>query len=426
MNFNYRMNRGVASAGRQAALLAEFAAMLVLITGCPAIPGDGSGDSVVDVAVSASLTSGTAPLTVVFSGQNSTSPNGGPYRYSWNFADAGATSDSVQPTHTFSSPGLYTVALRVTDAAGEEGIASVDVRVRGVGASAVITSDVSSGPAPLLVRFDGQASSAPDDIIRDFFWDFGDGTTSRIPAPTHQYNRSGTFTVTLRVVTGGGVEDTATATIRVDSSSASLEFSTGDRATLAINSLGTSGKLDALSVECWFKAANSGGTLLSLGNGSLAIGVSPATSKVVLQLGSATTEFDAGALASQWRHLAVTYNADQIGATVYLDGASIGTAPIAAPPEIDVSVLVLGGNYGGLMSEVRLWQETLTTTEVASRRRQRLSGNESGLARYWQLDEGTGQFLGERVNGDTGIRGTTTSEETADPVWTTDSPPVSE
>ncbi|MGB9693353.1 MAG: PKD domain-containing protein [Fervidobacterium sp.] len=62
--------------------------------------------------ISASPTSGTAPLTVNFSATVS----GGisPYSYSWNFGDGGS-STFQNPAHTFQNSGAYNVVLTVTD-----------------------------------------------------------------------------------------------------------------------------------------------------------------------------------------------------------------------------------------------------------------------------------------------------------------------
>jgi glucose/arabinose dehydrogenase len=61
-----------------------------------------------------------------------------------------------------------------------------------------------SGAAPLLVSFDGSASSDPDsgDLVAAWIWDFGDGTPefeTVSPTTTHTYSVAGTYTAVLRV-----------------------------------------------------------------------------------------------------------------------------------------------------------------------------------------------------------------------------------
>lgn len=63
-----------------------------------------------------SVTSGEAPLTVNFKGDQSTDDDE-IVSYAWNFKD-GSTSNNVNPTHTFDTPGTYRVELTVTDSDG--------------------------------------------------------------------------------------------------------------------------------------------------------------------------------------------------------------------------------------------------------------------------------------------------------------------
>jgi PKD repeat protein len=67
-----------------------------------------------DADFAASVTSGSAPLSVSFTDQ-STVPE--PTSWSWDFGD-GATSNEQNPTHVFMEDGVYTVTLTVTGAAG--------------------------------------------------------------------------------------------------------------------------------------------------------------------------------------------------------------------------------------------------------------------------------------------------------------------
>lgn len=58
----------------------------------------------------ASVTQGVPPLTVQFKSNSD-------HRVAWTFGD-GASSDQSAPAHTFKEPGVYTVAMTVTDAEG--------------------------------------------------------------------------------------------------------------------------------------------------------------------------------------------------------------------------------------------------------------------------------------------------------------------
>jgi PKD repeat protein len=60
--------------------------------------------------------SGAAPLTVRFT---DTSGGSSPMTYAWNFGD-GVTSNSQNPTHSYSQTGTYTVTLRATNSFGTD------------------------------------------------------------------------------------------------------------------------------------------------------------------------------------------------------------------------------------------------------------------------------------------------------------------
>jgi len=66
------------------------------------------------------------------------------------------------------------------------------------------------------IQFTGAATDADGDAITAWHWDFGDGTTSDIQNPTHQYPNGGTFTVTLTVTDARGITGTGTKTITVE------------------------------------------------------------------------------------------------------------------------------------------------------------------------------------------------------------------
>lgn len=78
--------------------------------------------------VNATPTSGYVPLDVSFSSLGSSDPNGTIAAYSWNFGDGG-TSNSANPWHTYTSAGIFTATLTVTDDRGATNNASIAITV---------------------------------------------------------------------------------------------------------------------------------------------------------------------------------------------------------------------------------------------------------------------------------------------------------
>ena len=78
----------------------------------------------------------------------------------------------------------------------------------------VLTSDVVRGVAPLTVRF-SSSGSTDDGVIVERRWNFGDGTESLEISPTHIYQSTGTFTVTLTLTDDEGATNSETVDISV-------------------------------------------------------------------------------------------------------------------------------------------------------------------------------------------------------------------
>jgi PKD repeat protein len=67
----------------------------------------------------------------------------------------------------------------------------------------------------LVCSMTGDTSSDPEGPIASYLWDFGDGGSSTQANPNHTYASAGTYLVSLKVMDGNGVSDTATKSINV-------------------------------------------------------------------------------------------------------------------------------------------------------------------------------------------------------------------
>ncbi|MDQ7904921.1 PQQ-dependent sugar dehydrogenase [Phytohabitans sp. ZYX-F-186] len=76
--------------------------------------------------VSAAPLAGLAPLTVTFSSEGTTDPDGDPLRYAWDFdADGTVDSTAANPTYTYQRNGSYRPTLKVTDSTGRSASAEL-------------------------------------------------------------------------------------------------------------------------------------------------------------------------------------------------------------------------------------------------------------------------------------------------------------
>ncbi|MEU4551215.1 ThuA domain-containing protein [Micromonospora violae] len=80
------------------------------------------------VSATATPATGTAPVTVEFDGTATDADGDTPLTYAWDFGDGG-TATTLDASHTYTSPGLFTATLTVTDSKGAKAYATVPVRV---------------------------------------------------------------------------------------------------------------------------------------------------------------------------------------------------------------------------------------------------------------------------------------------------------
>ncbi|MDY0129278.1 MAG: PKD domain-containing protein [Methanosarcina vacuolata] len=151
---------------------------------------------------SASPTSGKAPLKVQFTDESI----GKPTKWKWSFGD-GTTSTQQSPTHKYSKVGRYTVKLTATNAEGSNTVTKTDYIKVVTKPVAAFSAKPTSGKAPLTVAFTDKSTGIPT----KWKWSFGDGKTSTIQNPKHQYLQEGKYKVTLTVTNVAG-SSTATKT----------------------------------------------------------------------------------------------------------------------------------------------------------------------------------------------------------------------
>ena len=95
---------------------------------CWQVPGVVVSNKPPTAVMTATPSTGEAPLAVAFSSAGSSDSDGTIASYSWSFGDGG-TSTAANPSHTYANSGTNTAALTVTDNKGATGSASMTVTV---------------------------------------------------------------------------------------------------------------------------------------------------------------------------------------------------------------------------------------------------------------------------------------------------------
>lgn len=173
----------------------------------------------------------TAPFSGLFT--SCTTGTAGGDTYLWNFSDTG-NQPGWSVSHTFAGPGTYTVCLNVTDSLGS--CSTCD--------TVVVDSDGTINPLPLtpceagfwaIQAYDSTADGVIEPIPNEvwvwnlssggngtyqFFWDFGDGTSSTDAFPSHAYDGPGPWLLCLIMTSGdpmnGGCTDSYCDSLSMD------------------------------------------------------------------------------------------------------------------------------------------------------------------------------------------------------------------
>ncbi|CAN5447324.1 hypothetical protein BH10BAC4_BH10BAC4_09300 [soil metagenome] len=108
---------------------------------------------------------------------------------------------------------------------------------------------------------------------------------------------------------------------------------------------------------------------------------------------------------NQWYHIAFSFDNTSKAQILYLNGAPVASNTAIAGPQYDSSPVRIAADVDNgtayvspvTMDEVRIWNVTLTPSQILSTINSTLAGNETGLVAYYKMDE-VGQGSGITVN----------------------------
>ncbi|MEJ7735836.1 MAG: PKD domain-containing protein [Chitinophagaceae bacterium] len=142
---------------------------------------------------------GCAPLVVRFADRST----GSPVSWKWDLGN-GTVSFNQNSSTTYFNPGIYTVKLVVRNA-NNQADSITKTQFITVYATPVVNfkSSDTTGCFPLKVQFTDLSIPGSGNIT-NWEWDFGDGSTSTDPNPTHIYTALGNYNVSLRIKNTNG------------------------------------------------------------------------------------------------------------------------------------------------------------------------------------------------------------------------------
>ncbi|MBI5372271.1 MAG: PKD domain-containing protein [Sphingobacteriales bacterium] len=150
---------------------------------------------------------------ITFTDQSTASAGGTLSQWTWDFGDGSPVvirSSSTNEVHRFAAAGTYNVTLKVETSSGCASTTfslPVTIHPKPVVDFPLPTACLPAGAA----QFNDQSTvTGPGNTINAWSWDFGDGGTSTLQNPAHNYASTGPFSVALTVTTNNGCTDTRT------------------------------------------------------------------------------------------------------------------------------------------------------------------------------------------------------------------------
>ncbi len=162
-----------------------------------------------NVSFSADKTTICDGVTIRFKNTSS-----GAIGYVWDFGDGSPTSNTIEPTHTYTGAGKnYSVTLTATNALGCTKTVTLNEYI-----------NIALPPTPSFTVSPGNELSIPNYTFGfkdtsvgavSWEWDFGDGAKSTLQNPSHTYANEGVYSVTLKILNKEGCSASIFQSVRI-------------------------------------------------------------------------------------------------------------------------------------------------------------------------------------------------------------------
>jgi len=276
-----------------------------------------------------------------------------------------------------------------------------------------------TGHAPLTVQFTDASVCLEPLVSWDWDFDHDQANDSQEQHPVWTYHQPGVYTVSLRVSTDSRSDECVREeVVSVFDGESALDFDGTDSFVLcpASHALNLT---EAFTIEAWIYPEGWGemaeyGFGRIFDNGQIAlflVGQYPVypDHSLALQLShsngvvSVSYSPEATIHLNDWQHIAVTYNGSTGEVHLFIQGIEQPVSHLTAPegPVRDQSEddLYIGNNNGfrltfdGSIDEMRIWNLSRSSEEIASHMNSSLFSDEEGLMANWRMNEGTGDTM---------------------------------
>jgi gliding motility-associated-like protein len=176
---------------------------LFILTGLLCLFGIGVCAQAPVADFTANVTAGCGPLGVTFKDQSANTPTS----WQWSFGN-GQTSPLQNPTIYYTAAGTYDVELIVKNAQGVDAVIKKGYITVYPFPTPAMGANLTLACAPASIQFIDY--STPIGGIVSWAWNFGDGGTSNLQAPTHTFTQPGYYNIGLTITNSTGCSNSVT------------------------------------------------------------------------------------------------------------------------------------------------------------------------------------------------------------------------
>lgn len=139
----------------------------------------------------------------------------------WRWSLGNGDSSTLQnPTTLYSNPGNYDISLTVTDTFGCSASRVANDFIQPTFPTPIFSGDTFSCSSRAVAFVNNSTG-----VGLQYLWDFGDGNTSTVASPAHNYALEGTYTISLRTIDINGCDSSVTKVNYVTVSNPIADFS---------------------------------------------------------------------------------------------------------------------------------------------------------------------------------------------------------
>ncbi len=162
-------------------------------------------------AISSNTIMGCTPLTVSFTSVYT--PTNPAATFTWNYGNGQTNTMVTNPVYTYTTPGTYTVSLIIFDPSSCN---LKDSSTTFITVLPVPNPAFTASLAPCTNTVFITNNSTGTLSANPYVWNFGDGSpTVTATSPTHVYNNSGNYTISLLVTGANGCISSTTQTVNI-------------------------------------------------------------------------------------------------------------------------------------------------------------------------------------------------------------------